>query len=118
MRAFDDMLETLPEDESPEMSSALGLCKVLDLMLTVQAEEFQMQVSRFLGTADVSITHHSVGSLFLTCSSNRHQWLFVTDTSDAVYPSSTFKPVAITDLLSQQIFPKATQQVSLHVKQR
>jgi len=37
----------------------------------------------------------------LTCPDESHQWMFVTDTTDAVYPSEDFTPEAIMDTLAE-----------------
>lgn len=54
--------------------SILQACKLLDLLLTLAPEEFQL-----------------------------HEWLFITDTIDAVYKPSDWNPVALADKLSEQL---------------
>lgn len=49
-------------------------CKLLDLLICVAPDDFQL-----------------------------HEWLFVTDTIDAVYRSSTYQPVALVDELSEEL---------------
>ncbi|KAK3383776.1 Dopey, N-terminal-domain-containing protein [Lasiosphaeria ovina] len=54
--------------------SVLQACKLLDLLVCVAPDDFQL-----------------------------HEWLFVTDTIDAVYRSSTFQPVALVDEVSEEL---------------
>ena len=54
--------------------SILQACKLLDLLLTIAPEEFQL-----------------------------HEWLYITDTIDAVYKPSNWNPVALADRLSEQL---------------
>ncbi|GJN77711.1 hypothetical protein PLIIFM63780_001204 [Purpureocillium lilacinum] len=49
-------------------------CKLLDLLICVAPDDFQL-----------------------------HEWLFVTDTIDAVYPPSTYQPIALADELSEEL---------------
>ncbi|UNI14582.1 hypothetical protein JDV02_001198 [Purpureocillium takamizusanense] len=49
-------------------------CKLLDLLICVAPDDFQL-----------------------------HEWLFVTDTIDAVYPPSTYQPIALADELSDEL---------------
>ncbi|KAM5351717.1 hypothetical protein ACJ41O_004440 [Fusarium nematophilum] len=55
-------------------ASILQTCKLLDLLICVAPDDFQL-----------------------------HEWLFVTDTIDAVYRSSTYQPVALVDELSEEL---------------
>ncbi|KAK5990439.1 Protein dopey [Cladobotryum mycophilum] len=55
-------------------SAILQACKLLDLLICVAPDDFQL-----------------------------HEWLFVTDTIDAVYRSSTYKPVALIDEISEEL---------------
>lgn len=57
-------------------------CKLLDLLICVAPDDFQL-----------------------------HEWLFVTDTIDAVYRSSTAPPVALVDELSEELGNVASQTV-------
>jgi hypothetical protein len=52
----------------------LQACKLLDLLVCVAPDDFQL-----------------------------HEWLFVTDTIDAVYKPSAFQPVALADELSEEL---------------
>ncbi|CAK7216411.1 hypothetical protein SCUCBS95973_002803 [Sporothrix curviconia] len=55
-------------------ASLLQACKLLDLLVCVAPDDFQLR-----------------------------EWLFVTDTIDAVYRSSTYQPVALADELSEEL---------------
>ncbi|KAF5515943.1 Protein dopey [Colletotrichum siamense] len=54
--------------------SILQACKLLDLLICVAPDDFQL-----------------------------HEWLFVTDTIDAVYRSTNYQPVALVDELSEEL---------------
>jgi hypothetical protein len=54
--------------------SVLQACKLLDLLVCVAPDDFQL-----------------------------HEWLFVTDTIDAVYRPSSYQPVALVDELSEEL---------------
>lgn len=54
--------------------SILQACKLLDLLICVAPDDFQL-----------------------------HEWLFVTDTIDAVYRSSNYQPVALVDELAEEL---------------
>ncbi|WVR03947.1 hypothetical protein IAU60_000946 [Kwoniella sp. DSM 27419] len=72
LRIFDKTMDEPPTDGSEELQLILAACKFLDLLLVLQSEHFQI-----------------------------HQWMFVTDTADAVYPTEEdHDPEAITDCLS------------------
>ncbi|GJE86225.1 Dopey, N-terminal-domain-containing protein [Phanerochaete sordida] len=70
-RVFEAVLLTLPSDGSEELSVILAAGKLLDLLLVLQTEEFQV-----------------------------HQWIFITDTVDAIYKPEHWVPVALLDRLS------------------
>lgn len=55
-------------------SAILQACKLLDLLICVAPDDFQL-----------------------------HEWLFITDTIDAVYRSSNSQPVALVDELSEEL---------------
>ncbi|KAF5000647.1 hypothetical protein FGRMN_1580 [Fusarium graminum] len=55
-------------------ASILQACKLLDLLICVAPDDFQL-----------------------------HEWLFITDTIDAVYRPSTYQPVALVDELSDEL---------------
>ncbi|KPM41775.1 Protein dopey [Neonectria ditissima] len=55
-------------------ASILQACKLLDLLICVAPDDFQL-----------------------------HEWLFITDTIDAVYRSSTYQPVALVDEISEEL---------------
>ncbi|KAH9909028.1 Dopey, N-terminal-domain-containing protein [Xylariomycetidae sp. FL2044] len=55
-------------------TSVLQACKLLDLLIAVAPDDFQL-----------------------------HEWLFVTDTIDAIYRSASYQPVALVDELSEEL---------------
>lgn len=55
-------------------AAILQACKLLDLLICVAPDDFQL-----------------------------HEWLFVTDTIEAVYRSSTYQPVALVDEISEEL---------------
>ncbi|PHH72009.1 hypothetical protein CDD82_6219 [Ophiocordyceps australis] len=55
-------------------SAVLQACKLLDVLVCVAPDDFQL-----------------------------HEWLFVTDTIDAIYRPATFEPVALVDELSDEL---------------
>ncbi|KAH8890997.1 hypothetical protein GQ53DRAFT_688145 [Thozetella sp. PMI_491] len=63
-----------PSSDTYSNPSILQACKLLDLLVCVSPDDFQL-----------------------------HEWLFVTDTIDAVYRSSTYQPVALVDELSEEL---------------
>jgi len=71
-RIFEQTMASLPVDGSEELQLLLSTCKCLDLLLVLQTEEFQI-----------------------------HQWVFITDTVDAVYPPNDWFPEAMLDQLSE-----------------
>ncbi|KAI9057020.1 hypothetical protein FKP32DRAFT_1598504 [Trametes sanguinea] len=73
-RIFEQILENIPSDGSEELGLILSACKVLDLLLVLQTEEFQI-----------------------------HQWIFITDTVDAVYRPDDWFPEALLDRLAEVI---------------
>lgn len=68
----------------------LAACKFLDLVLVLQTEEFQTYAS-------LLISH----SQSLTFGNISHQWMFVTDTVDAVYRPEAWIPEAVMDQLAE-----------------
>jgi hypothetical protein len=81
-----------PPDGSEQLQLVLAACKVLDLLLVIQSEDFQVYVvPLFAVQSCVDVGHR------------RHQWMFVTDTTDAVYPPEDFSPEAIMDRLNEII---------------
>lgn len=66
--------------------SILQACKLLDLLLTLAPEAFQL-----------------------------HEWLFITDTIDAVYKPSNWTPVALADRLSERLGSTAGSTPSLYI---
>ncbi|KAI1794036.1 Dopey, N-terminal-domain-containing protein [Ganoderma leucocontextum] len=73
-RIFDGILSNPPSDGSEDLGLILSACKLLDLLLVLQTEEFQV-----------------------------HQWIFITDTVDAVYRLDDWSPEALLDQLSEVI---------------
>ncbi|KAI6048019.1 Dopey, N-terminal-domain-containing protein [Pisolithus marmoratus] len=73
-RIFEQIIVTAPADESEELPLILSASKCLDLLLTLQTEEFQI-----------------------------HQWIFVTDTVDAVYRPDNWTPYAMFDQLAESV---------------
>jgi len=71
-RLLEQTMIEVPSDGSEALSLILSVCKFIDLLLVLQTEEFQM-----------------------------HQWIFVTDTIDAVYRPDEIAPEAILDQLSE-----------------
>ncbi|KAG9033005.1 hypothetical protein FRB95_000667 [Tulasnella sp. JGI-2019a] len=73
-RVFEQSMATPPPDGSDELVVLLSACKFLDLVLVLQTEEFQV-----------------------------HQWMFLTDTVDAVYRPEAWIPESIMDQLAEII---------------
>ncbi|EIN14374.1 hypothetical protein PUNSTDRAFT_140678 [Punctularia strigosozonata HHB-11173 SS5] len=71
-RLFDQLKASVPADGSEELPLVLSACKCLDLLLTLQTQEFQI-----------------------------HQWIFITDTVDAVYRPDGWYPDALLDQLAE-----------------
>ncbi|MCJ1287708.1 hypothetical protein MMC26_007060 [Xylographa opegraphella] len=63
-----------PTTEAPNITSLLQACKLLDTLLTLGLDDFQMQ-----------------------------EWLFITDTTEAVYRSTGSKSVAMVDELAEEL---------------
>ncbi|KAI0783393.1 Dopey, N-terminal-domain-containing protein [Abortiporus biennis] len=73
-RMFEQIMSNIPSDGSEELSLILSASKLLDLLLVLQTEEFQI-----------------------------HQWIFITDTVDAVYRPDEWSPVALLDQLAEVV---------------
>ncbi|KAK0500731.1 Dopey, N-terminal-domain-containing protein [Armillaria luteobubalina] len=71
-RLFEQVMSTLPSDGSDDLQLILSVCKFLDLLLVLQTEEFQI-----------------------------HQWIFITDTVDAIYRPNEWNPEAMFDQLAE-----------------
>lgn len=71
-RVFEQCIGSPPADGSEDLMVILAACKFLDLVLVLQTEEFQT-----------------------------HQWMFVTDTVDAVYRPEAWIPEAVMDQLAE-----------------
>ncbi|ROT39776.1 hypothetical protein SODALDRAFT_377699 [Sodiomyces alkalinus F11] len=63
-----------PASETYNNTSIVQACKLLDLLVCVAPDDFQL-----------------------------HEWLFVTDTIDAVYRASNYQPIALVDELSEEL---------------
>ncbi|GAA6042706.1 hypothetical protein JCM8097_003757 [Rhodosporidiobolus ruineniae] len=86
LRLFDSLLEQPVADGSDLLQLVFSACKFLDLTLVLQTEDFQI-----------------------------HEWMFVTDTVDAIYPPDSWMPQAIMDrlgdILSDPARPPTTSSV-------
>ncbi|KAJ3723564.1 Dopey, N-terminal-domain-containing protein [Lentinula guzmanii] len=71
-RIFEQVMLDLPSDGSEDLPLILAVCKCLDLLIAIQTEEFQI-----------------------------HQWMFVTDTVDAIYRPNDWSPEAMMDQLAE-----------------
>ncbi|KAJ7742186.1 Dopey, N-terminal-domain-containing protein [Mycena olivaceomarginata] len=71
-RIFEQLMTALPADGSEDLQLILSASKCLDLLLTLQSEEFQI-----------------------------HQWIFITDTVDAIYRPDECFPEAMLDQLAE-----------------
>ncbi|KAG6851405.1 hypothetical protein H0H93_005803 [Arthromyces matolae] len=71
-RIFEQVMSALPADGSEDLQLILAASKCLDLLLVLQTEEFQI-----------------------------HQWIFVTDTVDAIYRPDNWFPEAMMDQLAE-----------------
>ncbi|KAF8510422.1 Dopey, N-terminal-domain-containing protein [Hysterangium stoloniferum] len=74
LRIFEQVTMDPPADGSDDLHVILSASKFLDLVLTLQTEEFQI-----------------------------HQWMFITDTVDAVYRPDSWVPEALLDQLAEII---------------
>ncbi|KAH6916730.1 Dopey, N-terminal-domain-containing protein [Coprinopsis sp. MPI-PUGE-AT-0042] len=72
-RILEQIMTTLPPDSSEDLQLVLAACKCIDLLLVLQTQEFQV-----------------------------YQWMFITDTVDAVYrPEEEWLPEAMLDQLAE-----------------
>jgi len=77
-----------PDADTFNNASVLQACKLLDVLVTVAPDDFQL-----------------------------HEWLFVTDTIDAIYRSPSYQPVALVDELSEELGTSvANHSHALHVE--
>ncbi|GAA6058598.1 hypothetical protein JCM10212_004009 [Sporobolomyces blumeae] len=72
LRLFESLVDRTVPDGSDLLQLVLSACKFLDLTLVLQTEDFQI-----------------------------HEWMFVTDTVDAIYPPDSWLPQAIMDRLGE-----------------
>ncbi|KAI1820779.1 putative regulator of reproduction dopa [Xylaria intraflava] len=63
-----------PYSDTYSNLSILHACKLLDVLLAAAPDDFQL-----------------------------HEWLFITDTIDAIYRSATYQPIALIDELSEEL---------------
>ncbi|KAG2044595.1 Dopey, N-terminal-domain-containing protein [Suillus americanus] len=73
-RIFEQIIDSIPSDGSEDLQLILSASKCLDLLLTLQTEEFQI-----------------------------HQWIFITDTVDAVFRPDNLSPESIFDRLAEVV---------------
>ncbi|THH33130.1 hypothetical protein EUX98_g1019 [Antrodiella citrinella] len=73
-RLFEQVMVSIPADGSEELGLLLSASKLLDLLLVLQTEEFQI-----------------------------HQWIFITDTVDAIYRPDDCEPEALLDRLAEVV---------------
>ncbi|KZO91887.1 hypothetical protein CALVIDRAFT_601960 [Calocera viscosa TUFC12733] len=74
VRLFETVILEPPADNSEDLTVLLAACKFLDLLLVLQTEEFQI-----------------------------HQWMFVTDTVDAIYKPDDWRPQSLMDQLAEVV---------------
>ncbi|KAJ8119411.1 hypothetical protein ONZ43_g3630 [Nemania bipapillata] len=67
-------LDNSPSSDTYSNTSILHACKLLDLLIAAAPDDFQL-----------------------------HEWLFITDTIDAIYRSATYQPIALVDELSEEL---------------
>jgi hypothetical protein len=75
-----EAISAVPEGSQPEIYnsySMLQACKLLDILLVLAPDDFQLL-----------------------------EWLFITDTIDAVYPPDRWEPIALADEVSQSFGPR------------
>ncbi|KAI0878926.1 putative regulator of reproduction dopa [Hypoxylon argillaceum] len=72
-------LDNSPSSDTYSNISILHACKLLDVLIAAAPDDFQL-----------------------------HEWLFITDTIDAIYRSTTYQPVALVDELSEELGNAAT----------
>ncbi|GAW16038.1 hypothetical protein ANO14919_054600 [Xylariales sp. No.14919] len=63
-----------PSSDTYSNLSILHACKLLDVLIAAAPDDFQL-----------------------------HEWLFITDTIDAIYRSATYQPIALVDELSEEL---------------
>ncbi|KAI1419630.1 putative regulator of reproduction dopa [Xylaria sp. FL1777] len=63
-----------PTSDTYSNISILHACKLLDVLIAAAPDDFQL-----------------------------HEWLFITDTIDAIYRSATYQPIALVDELSEEL---------------
>jgi len=73
-RVFEELIISVPAEGSEDLQIVLAASKFLDLLLVLQTQEFQI-----------------------------HQWMFVTDTVDAVYRPEDWSPESLLDQLAELV---------------
>ncbi|KAG8799664.1 hypothetical protein FRC17_007072, partial [Serendipita sp. 399] len=73
-RVIEHVFTEAPADGSDDLALLLSACKFLDLLLVLQTQEFQIQ-----------------------------QWMFITDTIDAVYRPEDWTPESLLDQLAEMV---------------
>lgn len=73
-RVLENVFNDVPADGSDDLALLLSACKFLDLLVVLQTQEFQIQ-----------------------------QWMFVTDTIDAVYRPEEWSPESLLDQLAEMV---------------
>ncbi|KAI0404234.1 putative regulator of reproduction dopa [Xylaria palmicola] len=68
-----------PSADTYNNISILHACKLLDVLIAAAPDDFQL-----------------------------HEWLFITDTIDAIYRSATYQPIALVDEISEELGNAAT----------
>jgi len=85
LRLFESLVDRAVPDGSDLLHLVLSACKFLDLTLVLQTEEFQI-----------------------------HEWMFVTDTVDAIYPPDHWSPQAIMDRIGEVLSNSALAKAHHH----
>lgn len=93
-RLFEQTIVSIPSDGSEDLAILLSASKLLDLLLVLQTQEFQMWVVLSRGP---EMPNYSSSVM---CS---HQWIFITDTVDAIYRPDDWYPEAILDRLAEVV---------------
>jgi len=88
VRLFENVILDPPTDNSEDLIVLLAACKFLDLLLVLQTEEFQI-----------------------------HQWMFVTDTVDAIYKPDDWQPESLMDQLAEVVSNLPTQKRGVNGKE-
>lgn len=93
LRLFESLADQRVADGSDTLQLVLSACKFLDLTLVLQTADFQMCVLSACPSVLLGLTRALLS----------HEWMFVTDTVDAIYPPDSWVPQAIVDRLGEVI---------------